>query len=124
VTGFARTPPRTPLDAVEIRLNHPKPGVCDARGANGRKDRRAQGASDAEANFTAVFAGASDADLAAVASADIPAQWANANLSELTVYDGLQTTALDGCPPLARRAVEVPPPVRSSARGDRPPAAR
>jgi hypothetical protein len=60
--------------------------VWDARGANGRKDWRAQGASDAEANFTAVLAGASDADLAAVASADISAQWANANLSERTVY--------------------------------------
>ena len=117
VTGFARTPARTPLDAVEIRLNHPKPGVWDARGANGRKDWRAQGAIDAEGNFTAVFAGASDADLAAVASADMSAQWANANLSELTIYDGLQTTALEGCPPLARRAVEVPPPVRSSVGG-------
>jgi hypothetical protein len=111
VTGFAKTPAGAPLDNVEIRLNHPKPGVWDARGANGRKDWRAQGVIDAAGSFTAVFKGASDADLTAVASADVSAQWNNANLTELTAYDGLQPTANEGCPPLARRPIAVPPPV-------------
>jgi hypothetical protein len=118
VSGFAKTAAGTPLDNVEVRLNHAKPGVWEARAANGRKDWRAQGVIDGDGNFTAVFKGASDADLAAVASAAIDAQWSNANLSELTVYDGLLTTALEGCPPLARRAIEVPPPVvRSGGSG-------
>jgi hypothetical protein len=121
VSGFAKTAAGAPLDNVEVRLNHAKPGVWEARVANGRKDWRAQGVIDGDGNFTAVFKGASDADLAAVASADIDAQWSNANLSELTVYDGLLTTALEGCPPLARRAIEVPPPVvRSGGSGATP----
>lgn len=118
VTGFARTPAGDPLDNLEVRLNHPKPGVWDARGAGGRKDWRKQGAIDAQGNFTAVFEGASDADLAAVSSADISAQWASANLSELTVYDGLVTVPNPGCPPLTRRPIEVPPPfVRAGGAG-------
>jgi hypothetical protein len=111
VTGFAKTPAGVPLDNLEVRLNHPKPDVWDARGANGRKDWRKQAAIDAQGNFTAVFDGASDADLAAVSSADISAQWANPNLSELTLFDGLVTVPNPGCPPLARRPIEVPPPV-------------
>jgi hypothetical protein len=115
VSGFAKTPAGAPLGAVEIRLNHAKPGVWDARGASGRKDWRVQGVITSAGDYTAVFKGASDADLAAIASADVSAMWTNANLSEATVYDELLTTALEGCPPLARRPIAVPPPVVKAA---------
>jgi len=118
VSGFAKTAAGAPLDNVEVRLDHPdKQGTWDARGAGGRKDWRVQGVIDAAGSFTAVFKDASDADLAAVADAGIAAQWTNANLSEATIYDGLQLAANEGCPPLARRPIAVPPPVVRSTSG-------
>ncbi|HEX2102689.1 MAG TPA: hypothetical protein VHF51_03510 [Solirubrobacteraceae bacterium] len=110
VTGFAKTPAGAPLSNVEIRLNHPD-GAWDAPDAGNRRDWRVQGQIDAAGAFTAVFEGASDADLANVASAEVSAEWSNVDLSELTVFDGLVTVENPGCPPLARRPIAVPPPV-------------
>ena len=111
VTGFAKTPDGASLDNVEIRLNHPS-GVWDAPGAGGRKDWRVPGDIDATGNFTAVFEQASDADLAAVQTAEIAAEWGNADLSELTVFDGIGITCprdLTGARPIVTPPPFVPP---------------
>jgi hypothetical protein len=117
VSGRARTPNGAALTNVEVRLNHPKPdqpgesGVWDAPGAGGRKDWRRAGTIDAAGNYTAVFTDASGDDLDAVADADMSAEWATPDLSELTVYDGVLPEPNPGCPPVGRNAVEVPAPV-------------
>lgn len=118
VSGLARTPDGAALTNVEVRLNHPKAaqpgetGVWEAAGADGRKDWRESGVIDpVTGNYTATFAGASNADLAAVANADVSAEWANADLSELTIWDGVLPEPNPGCPPVSRNAVEVPTPV-------------
>jgi hypothetical protein len=106
VTGFAKSPADAALDNVEIRLNHPS-GTWDAPGAGGRKDWRVPGTIDALGNFTAVFEAASDNDLVNVESAGIAAEWGNANLSELTIFDGIGLT----CPRDAAgdRPIVTPP---------------
>jgi hypothetical protein len=110
VTGAAQspsnaTPPRAALNSVEVRLNRAE-GVWDADGAGGRKDWRVTTVPEANGNFTAVFAGASAEDLDAVADAEFAVEWSNADLSELTVFDGLGEDL--GCGPLSRNTVTVP----------------
>ena len=89
VTGHVRAPgTTTPLDNVEVRLNHPG-GTWDAPGAGGRRDWRVAGAIAADGSFVAEFEGGSPADLNNAASAELGAEFGNAGLTEITVYDGL-----------------------------------
>jgi hypothetical protein len=89
VTGQARVAgTETPLDNIEVRLNHPG-GTWEAPGAGGRMDWRVEGQIAADGSFVAVFEGGSADDVANVASAEVAAEFANADLSEITVYDGL-----------------------------------
>jgi hypothetical protein len=89
VTGHVRVPgTTTPLDNVEVRLNHPG-GTWDAPGANNRRDWRVAGQIAPNGSFVAEFAGGSAADLDNVATAELAAEFGNADLTEITVYDGL-----------------------------------
>jgi hypothetical protein len=93
VAGHARVPgTTTPLDAVEVRLNHPG-GDWDASDADGRKDWRTQAVIAQDGTFVATFEGASAADLVAVESAEVATEWSNAAVSEITVFDGLSDGA-------------------------------
>jgi Chitobiase/beta-hexosaminidase C-terminal domain len=118
VTGWAREPgTTTPLDNIEIRLNHPG-GTWDATGAGGRKDWRVAGDIAANGEFVARFTGGSEADLTAVKTAEVAAEFAVGGEppSEITVYDGLS----DGpCGPAATTAItSVTPSVVNAAAPD------
>jgi hypothetical protein len=108
VSGTATTPAPGPvgLSNVEVRLNHPS-GIWSQ---TTRKDWRvAVVPAAAGGAYSAVFDNASNADLTAahaLADGDIAAEWASADLSELTVFDGAGEDL--GCGPLSRNAVTVP----------------
>ena len=111
VEGHARQPGTTgPLDNVEIRLNHPG-GTWGAADANGRKDWRVAATINPDGSYRADFEGATASDLSAASGAEVAAEWGNANLTEITVYDG----AGSACPPGDRTAVtQVSPPASQS----------
>jgi hypothetical protein len=112
VSGHAKAPDGAALTNVEVRLNHPdRDTVWDAAAAGGRKDWRAAGVIDPAGNYTATFTGASDDDLDAAGDAEVSAEWAAPDLSELTVYDGVLPEPNPGCPAVSRNAVDVPAPV-------------
>ena len=115
VSGHARVPgTATPLDAIEVRLNHPG-GTWDASGANSRKDWRVQAAIAADGSFVATFSGGSADDLQAVQNAEVASEWVNAAGTEITVFDGLSDGA---CGPAATTAVTSVSPALVNAASD------
>jgi hypothetical protein len=115
VSGHARVPgTTTPLDAIEVRLNHPG-GTWDANGADGRKDWRVQADIAADGSFVATFSGGSADDLQAVQSAEVASEWINAAGTEITVFDGLSDGA---CGPAATTAVTSVSPAVVNAASD------
>jgi len=113
VAGHAREPgTTTALDNVEIRLNR----AGGRWRVSDRKDWRVNPEIGLDGSFVAEFRGASPADIAAVASAEVAAEWIDGDAetpSDITVDDG---TGDGPCGPATRTAItQVTPAVVNAA---------